>query len=384
MRQGLQSVSVRDVARRAGVSISTVSRVLGGSAPVSAELRARVMQAVEELGYRPNAHARGLRLGRTGIIGLLVPDVSNPFFGELARVIEVSASRAGYNVLLCNSQNEAARERQYLDLLQSQRVDGLLVVASSLQRSDLERFGRATGARVVAMDRKIEGFEGPWVGSDPLPGCREAVEHLVALGHRRIGIVRGPVGVLASEERYQAMVRALEERGLSPSRAWTWAGEYTFETGARAGARLARCRPGERPTAVICGSELAAFGLIQAVEEAGLRVPDDLSVVGYDNTPFSAVCRPPLTVIAQPIERIGQVATRTLLRLLQAPLRRQPEPLMRMPGMGEAPRPAPGERRARSVALPTRLVVRQSTTAVPSPDAPTRGRRGGSDGVGHA
>lgn len=354
-------VSVRDVAQRAGVSISTVSRVLAGSAPVSEELRARVVRAVEELGYRHNAHARGLRLGRSAIIGLLVPDVSNPFFGELARVVEVTANQAGYAVLLCNSQNNPQRELQYLDLLMAQRVDGLLVVASGLQRAEVERFVEATGARVVALDRKIEGFEGPWVGSDPLPGCREAVAHLLEQGHRRIGLVRGPEGLASSEERYQAIVRALEERGLAPSARWMWVGEYTLETGARAGADLASQPPRERPTAVICASELAAFGLVQAVEQARLRVPEDLSVVGFDNTPFSAVCRPALTVIAQPIERIGELATRALLQGLAAPRRPAPQPLVRLPG-------APGRWPARlaewpveSVALPTRLVVRDST-----------------------
>src|SRR5690625_4464048 len=159
----MSRVTVRHVAERAGVSISTVSRVLTGNAPVSKELHRRVVAAIEELGYRPNALARGLRIRRTAVLGLIVPDIANPFFSQLARVIEENAHLHGYNILLCNSQNSRERELQYFSLLSSQRVDGMMIISSAATHEQLNQFQSSTDAVVLALDRRIPGFQGPWL-----------------------------------------------------------------------------------------------------------------------------------------------------------------------------------------------------------------------------
>lgn len=357
-RLAANQVTVRDVAQKAGVSISTVSRVLTGSARVSPELRQRVIDAVEELGYRPNALARGLRMRRTAVIGLLIPDISNPFFGQLARVVEDAANNRGYSILLCNSQNSRAREVQYLDLLRQQQVDGVLVVTSGAMGEELEEFFKLTGAAVLALDRRIPQFKGPWIGGDPYPGARQAVQHLLDLGHRNIGLVRGVEGNISSDERYKALNRALVEAGL-PEERWTWVGEYTLETGIAAGLALAELPAQRRPTAVIATSEFSAYGLIEGVSRHGISVPDQLSVVGYDNTAFAEVFRPALTVIAQPIEEMGELAVDFILRMINnAEQDEQLPPVAPVAGMRP---PAAVKEAVEDAVLPTYLVIRSST-----------------------
>lgn len=361
-RLAANQVTVRDVAQKAGVSISTVSRVLTGSARVSPELRQRVIDAVQELGYRPNALARGLRMRRTAVIGLLIPDISNPFFGQLARVVEDAANNRGYSILLCNSQNSRAREVQYLDLLRQQQVDGVLVVTSGAMGEELEEFFKLTGAAVLALDRRIPQFKGPWIGGDPYPGARQAVQHLLDLGHRNIGLVRGVEGNISSDERYKALNRALVEAGL-PEERWTWVGEYTLETGIAAGLALAELPAQKRPTAVIATSEFSAYGLIEGVSRHGISVPDQLSVVGYDNTAFAEVFRPALTVIAQPIEEMGELAVDFILRMINnAEQDEQLPPVAPVAGMLP---PAAVKEAVEDAVLPTYLVVRSSTAPAP-------------------
>ena len=361
-RLAANQVTVRDVAQKAGVSISTVSRVLTGSARVSPELRQRVIDAVEELGYRPNALARGLRMRRTAVIGLLIPDISNPFFGQLARVVEDAANNRGYSILLCNSQNSRAREVQYLDLLRQQQVDGVLVVTSGAMGEELEEFFKLTGAAVLALDRRIPQFKGPWIGGDPYPGARQAVQHLLDLGHRNIGLVRGVEGNISSDERYKALNRALVEAGL-PEERWTWVGEYTLETGIAAGLALAELPAQKRPTAVIATSEFSAYGLIEGVSRHGISVPDQLSVVGYDNTAFAEVFRPALTVIAQPIEEMGELAVDFILRMINnAEQDEQLPPVAPVAGMLPS---AAVKEAVEDAVLPTYLVIRSRTAPAP-------------------
>ncbi len=353
-------VTVKDVAKKADVSISTVSRVLTGNARVSPKLYHRVMDVVEELGYRPNALARGLRMRRTAVIGLLIPDISNPFFGQLARRVEEAASARGYAILLCNSQNSRQRELQYLDILRSQQVDGLLAVTSGAT-DELNDFSRLTGAKVLALDRRTPNFSGDWIGVDPYPGACEAIQHLSELGHQRIGVLRGVKGDPSSDERYNAIVQALEEYGLN-TQLWTWSGEYTLETGVEAGAALAQLPQESRPTAVITTSEFTAYGLIEGVSRYGLSVPEHLSMVGYDNTAFAEVFRPALTVIAQPIDQMGAMAVDKILHSIMAETERQLPPIAPLAGSLNK---NTTEKEPKDIVLPTYLVKRSSTAKAP-------------------
>lgn len=358
----MSRVTVRDVAERAGVSISTVSRVLTGNAPVSKELHRRVVEAIEELGYRPNALARGLRIRRTAVLGLIVPDIANPFFSQLARVIEETAHRHGYSIVLCNSQNSQQRELEYFALLSSQRVDGMMIISSAATHEELSQFQSATDAAVLALDRRIPGFQGPWLGADPYPGAFEAVRHLLDLNHRRIGIVRGVEGNISSDQRFEAILQAYRDNGLTEP-PWIWAGDYSVETGIRAGDALAALPPDQRPTAVIAASEFSAYGLVHSLHDHGLSVPEDVSVVGFDNTRFAELFRPALTVIAQPIERMGRRAVETVLQMIAAADEAPPPPVAPLPGSAR-PRTAKTQR-VTDEWLPTKLVVRASTGPAP-------------------
>jgi len=223
---------------------------------------------------------------------------------------------------------------------------------------ELEEFFKLTGAAVLALDRRIPQFKGPWIGGDPYPGARQAVQHLLDLGHRNIGLVRGVEGNISSDERYKALNRALVEAGL-PEERWTWVGEYTLETGIAAGLALAELPAQKRPTAVIATSEFSAYGLIEGVSRHGISVPDQLSVVGYDNTAFAEVFRPALTVIAQPIEEMGELAVDFILRMINnAEQDEQLPPVAPVAGMRP---PAAVKEPVEDAVLPTYLVIRSST-----------------------
>lgn len=362
LKHGVARVTVRDVAEKAGVSISTVSRVLTGSAPVSRELHRRVVAAIEELGYRPNALARGLRSRRTAVLGLIVPDIANPFFSQLARVIEQQAHHYGYSILLCNSENSRERELQYFSLLTSQRVDGMMLISSAATHEQLDEFQSRTDAVVLALDRRIPGFRGPYLGADAYPGAYEAIGHLLALSHRRIGIVRGVEGNLSSDERFEAILRAYKDHGLVEE-PWIFAGPYSVETGIKAGAALAQLPREARPTAVIAASEFTAYGLIQSLHDHGLSVPGDVSVVGYDNTAFAELFRPGLTAVAQPIERMGERAVELVLEMIESAAELPPPPVAPLPGTMRLRTHKAA--RVPDETLPTRLVVRESSGPAP-------------------
>nr|MBO2477628.1 hypothetical protein [Bacillota bacterium] len=267
--------------------------------------------------------------------------------------------------------NRDSREREllYFSLLTSQRVDGMMIISSAATHEQLDEFQSKTDAVVLALDRRIPGFRGPYLGADAYPGAYEAIGHLLALSHRRIGIIRGVEGNLSSDERFDAILRAYKDHGLVDE-PWIFSGPYSVETGIRAGAALAGLPPDRRPTAVIATSEFSAYGLIQSLHNHGLSVPGDVSVVGYDNTLFAELFRPGLTAIAQPIERMGERAVEMVLQMIAAAVEEPPPPVAPLPGTAR-PRPAksvplPDE------TLPTRLVVRQSTGPAPGSTAALR------------
>src|SRR5690606_37428492 len=283
-----------------GVSISTVSRVLTGNAPVSKELHRRVVEAIEELGYRPNALARGLRIRRTAVLGLIVPDIANPVFSQLAWVIEETAHRHGYSIVLCNSQNSRQRELEYFALLSSQRVDGMMIISSAATHEELSQFQSATDAAVLALDRRIPGFQGPWLGADPYLGAFEAVRPLLDLNHRRIGIVRGVEGNISSDQRFEAILQAYRDNGLTEP-PWIWRADCAGDTGIRAGGALAAGPSDQRPTAALAAGESSAYGLVHSRHDPGLSVAEDVPVAGLNNTRCAERFAPALTVIDEPI-----------------------------------------------------------------------------------
>jgi LacI family transcriptional regulator, repressor for deo operon, udp, cdd, tsx, nupC, and nupG len=307
--------TIYEVARRAGVSTATVSRVLSQPAVVSATTRRRVLDAVNRLGYTPNVAAKNLRTLKTGKLLVTVPDISNPFFSLILRGIEDAAQREGYSVLLGDTQHEEFREERYAAMLKRKEADGLIFLG--------HRLPKEAAAIVRAMAPKcapvVNGCEFnprlgvPSVHIDNAKAASEAMDHLFRLGHRRIGIITGPLVSPLSRDRLRgATARAKKER--AERELFTMHGDFSIESGAAEGERLLGRR--ERPTAIFCFNDEMAVGVIQAARRRGLRLPDQLSVVGFDDIRFASYMDPPLTTISQPMRAIGEGTVRLLLEIL--------------------------------------------------------------------
>jgi len=340
--------TISDVAKRAGVSAMTVSRVVNGTGHTSAATRARVEAAIGELGYVPNALARQLRSKRTKTIALLVSDISNPYFTTIARGVEDFFVAHGYSVMYCNTDEDETEEEQYLLMLIERQVDGVLLVPA---RSSGESFRLLASHRtpVVVIDRRVTSRSVDSVRCDSEAGAHSLVEHLVKLGHRQIAVLTGSPSISTSMDRVLGARRALEEAGLELPDAMVHYGSFNYGKSNQAdGHRMALdmlAAPGPRPTAVFCANNFIAFGAIRALREAGLRVPDDISIVAFDDIPEEWVSEPFLTVARQPAYDIGHRAAALLMDHIT----------------GEQP-PS-----GASVILPFELVLRRSSAA-PNPN----------------
>lgn len=305
---------MRDVAERAGVSVTTVSHVINETRPVSDELRQRVLAAIDELGYQPNVLARSLRRGETHTIGMIVPDSANPFFAELARGIEDTSFEHGYNLILCNSDGDLDKELIYADVLTEKQVDGILFVAAGVS-TDHIRALQERRIPVVIVDREIPDVSVDQVLTDNARGGWLATRHLLELGHRCIGCITGPSDVTPSAERVTGYRQALSEGGIPVDEVLIVKGDFQYESGYRAARQLlARDDP---PTAIFACNDLMAVGAISAAVEMGRQVPVNLSVVGFDDVRLASFANPPLTTIVQPKYEMGVLATTMLLERMR-------------------------------------------------------------------
>lgn len=303
--------NMREVARLANVSAATVSRVLNGSASVGAQHRRRVLDAVARTDYRPNRLARNLRRQQAEMIGVVVPDIENPHFSEVVHVLEDAAFRAGYRVLLCNSDETPGKQRAYLEMLADERVLGVIV-------SPADRAGDGTQALrdleipCVCFDRMIDDADTDGVVCDNLEGLRRATEHLLWLGHTRIAYLGGRLDVETGAERLEGYTIAMRAAGLLP---FALNGGFRAEVAKGAAATLLRMS--RRPTALVVANNLMAVGALQAVRQAGLSVPNDLAVVAVDDPPWAELLDPPLTTLAQPVRAIADTAMTLMLERLE-------------------------------------------------------------------
>jgi LacI family transcriptional regulator len=291
----------------------TVSRVINNSGYVSAETRARVEAAIAELRYVPNTLARSLRSRKTGLLALIVTDITNPFFTTIARGVEDIANENGFNVILCNTDENEDKQVDYLTVLLQKRVDGFLFVPARSTPESVQLIQRQN-VPVVVIDRQISGVEVDVVRGDSEQGAYELVNLLLSLGHRRIGMLSGPETISTAAQRVAGYRRALAEAGVDRDAALVCYGEYTQEGGYQTTQQALFATP--RPTALFAANNFIAMGAFRALREAGLSVPEDVALVCFDEAPQSAMIEPFLTVATQPAYEMGRRATELLLARL--------------------------------------------------------------------
>lgn len=312
-------VTLRDVARRAGVHAGTASRALNPQTRslVNSETAKKVMRAAEDLGYRPNPIARGLKTNKSFTIGVLIPDLTNPLFPPIVRGIEDTLAAVGYTVLLANSDNDPEKERLHFETMKGRQVEGFIMATAERDHPLIED-AIATDVPIILVNRTVDSSRAFAVIPDDRKGIALAVEHLVALGHRRIAHIVGPERYSTGKARREGFFEAMKRTGLKPDPAITrYTNTYTEDEGARVFRDL--LEDGGDFTAVVAGNDLLALGCYDVMAEVGLNCPDDLSIVGFNDIPFLDKLRPPLTTIRIPQYQIGVRATELVLKRLEHP-----------------------------------------------------------------
>lgn len=315
----LSMSTIVDVARRAGVSIGTVSNVVRGTARVSPDLRRRVTSAIHELKYFPGRVADDLKIRQTSMLGMILPDITNPFFPEIMRGAEDRAFERGYLLVTANTDEQIDREEQIVSALRSRRIDGILLAASAGKANRHIRSAIQAGISVVCLDRPAPGVETDAVLLDNVNGARKCVQHLLRSGFQDIAIVIGPLGLLSARERYQGYEIALRNAKIALRRAAVLQGDYRQESGYKAGKRLARMR--QRPDAVFVSNGVMAVGVLEAFDELGMRCPDDIAVATVDDLPGELSFRRRLTTVVQPGYEIGSRAATLLMDRVEGRLK---------------------------------------------------------------
>ncbi len=337
--------NIREVAEHAGVSVATVSRALQQPERVSPKTRARVMDAVQATGYKPNLMAVKFRSGKTHNLVVLVPTVANVFFARVISGMQEAAAEQGYALLLANTLGDSRVEEDYAKMVQTSQADGLIQLRAANPFDDAMTNAQGLLPMVNACE-VLDAIPCPTVTLDNRAAARAMTEHLLALGHTRIAMIKGPQASPLTRERLAGYRDALTHAGISYDETLLFPGDFTLSAGYQAAGSI--LQTGDRPTAVFCENDETAIGAMQRLKQAGLRVPEDISVAGFDDIAFAAYCDPPLTTIAQPAEEFGRTAVSQLLDVLSGRTRRAPK-----------------------IIIPFDLVVRQSTGPAPDPTIST-------------
>ncbi|HCE3217358.1 TPA: substrate-binding domain-containing protein [Vibrio parahaemolyticus] len=307
--------TMKDIAKLAGVSTSTVSHVINKTRFVSEEISERVNNAAKELNYyAPSALARSLKVNRTKTIGMLVTTSTNPFFGEVVKGVERSCYHKGYSLILCNTEGDNERMRQSINTLLQKRVDGLILMCSSLEGERIDVFERYPDIPVVVMDWGPMLFTSDKIQDNSLRGGYLAAKYLIDCGHTEIGCITGPLIKHQAQMRYEGYKRAMNEAGLEFNANWIIESDFECEGGYQAFKKMAE--RGTLPSSIFVSNDMMAMGVINAANELGIKVPDDFSIIGYDDIHIAKFMSPSLTTIHQPKYRLGQAAVETLVRRL--------------------------------------------------------------------
>jgi LacI family transcriptional regulator len=332
--------TISDVAKLAGVSTMTVSRVINNSGYISQETRERVERAIVKLGYVPNALARSLRFKQTKTIALILTDITNPFFTTVARGVEDTASEQGFSVMFCNTDESQSEETEHLYVLLQKQIDGVLLVPASESAESVSLL-QERGTPVVVLDRRVPGARVDAVRGDSEQGAYQLIRHLLDLGHTHVAVLSGPPTVSTAADRVAGYYRAMAEAGLDAHAAQVCYGHYTQESGYQMAQQALAATP--RPTALFAANNFIAIGAFRALREVGLSVPDDLSVVAFDDLPPAMVIDPFLTVAGQPAYEMGQRAAELLFARLAGEAQAEPQ----------------------EIVLPTQMIIRRSSGPPP-------------------
>ena len=328
--------TINDVARLAGVSITTVSHVINGTRFVSQDARKRVTDAMQRLNYQPNSLARSLRMGSSKTIGLIIPDSSNLFFAEIARAIEDAGYQHGYSVILCNTDDDPQKEAAYVQVLSAKQVDGVIFISAGVVSQGLNKLLEAS-IPVVVIDREIPNIAADIILIDNLQGGYQATHHLIQSGHRVIACIAGPSELTPSSQRLVGFQRALEEAGIDRNESLVGRGDFHAASGYTAALRLLQNTP--RPTAIFACNDMMAIGALHAAYILHMQVPEDLAIVGFDDIELASYVYPPLSSVAQPKVEMGKMAVDLIMERIHSQFSE-----------------------SRTIILPSRLMVRLSSS----------------------
>jgi LacI family repressor for deo operon, udp, cdd, tsx, nupC, and nupG len=305
--------TLKDVAREAGVSHMTVSRVINDKNNISISTRRKVLSAVERLGYKPNSVARSLVSKKTKVLGIIVPDIDNPFFSGMVKVVERASYENGHNIMLGDTNGTIENEKLYIEIMRERMVDGLILAAPRMDDESIELCNESLPT--VVIDRKLERERCSYIWADDRSGAVRAMEYLISSGHRRIGFISGPENVQVSSMREQGYRESLERHGILFDPELVVRGDFYIESGYRSLDHFLAVRP--CPTAIFSANDLMACGLLKRAMERGIAIPESLSLVGFDNIQMSELINPPLTTISHPITTMADEAVSLLFEMVQ-------------------------------------------------------------------
>lgn len=306
-------VTIKDIAKEADVSITTVSRVLNNKPDVGDDTRAKILKIIEDMNYNPNSVARGLVMQKTHTIGLIIPDISNPFFPQIVRAVEDKAQELGYSVIFFNTDNHLERERKAVELFKSKQVDGL-IVSLSLGNEEILKNLKAANYPVVQIDRSVLDHSYPLVSIDNQKSAYKMVEYLLKKGHKKIAHISGDLNTTTARERLSGYKKALKNYKVEINEDYIIEGDYTQDSAYQAMQNLLKLEV--LPTAVFAANDLSAAGVYKAVFSANLKIPEDIAVAGHDDINLASLLKPELTTMRQPKYKMGERAVTVLLAMI--------------------------------------------------------------------
>jgi len=331
-------VTIKDIAAQADVSTTTVSRVLNNKPDVSDTTKAKVKKIMDELNYQPNNIARGLVMKKTKTIGLIIPDISNPFFPEIVKGVEHRAKELGYSVIICDTDNQIKEEKSSIELLLGKQVDGMITSLSIESAEEFDDF-KMINFPVVQLDRNVPGLDYPKVSINNELSAYKAAKYLTSLGHKKIAHVTGELKTKTAQDRLKGFKEALKANGIEVEERYIIEGDYSQESGYDAFAKIAKMD--NRPTAVFFANDLMAIGAYEAAAKYNINIPNDISVIGHDGISIASVVQPRLTTMIQPKNKLGRIAAEVLIDMIEG-----------------------REKNPEDVILATELIKRKSTIAL--------------------